>query len=182
MRAPPTCSARLTASRKLNEQSARHVGVHACPLLLKSSLSVSESSSQRLRIDQHNLVTEPILIHHAGQVVSTTTPARQGITRVRYVHFSCVLPSWRTSPGPTGRTSLAVSVTNAYVWPEAGRRYLRERSGVALSGHPLFGTTAALTVLTGGLRLDRTAAFRPNRTGPQTTPLRPALRGSFKAK
>src|SRR5271163_663916 len=34
----------------------------------------------------------------------------------------------------------------------------RERSGVALSGHPFFGTTAALTVLAGGLRLDRTAA------------------------
>ena len=36
--------------------------------------------------------------------------------------------------------------------------HLQERSGVALSGRFLFGTTAALTVLTGGLRLDRTAA------------------------
>ena len=36
--------------------------------------------------------------------------------------------------------------------------HLQERSGVTLSGRFLFGTTAALTVLSGGLRLDRTAA------------------------
>jgi hypothetical protein len=35
---------------------------------------------------------------------------------------------------------------------------VRERSGVALSGHPLFGTPAALTVFTGSRRLSRTAA------------------------
>src|ERR1700731_2757936 len=32
---------------------------HACPLLLRSSLSASESPSQRLQIDQHDFVTEP---------------------------------------------------------------------------------------------------------------------------
>jgi hypothetical protein len=38
------------------------------------------------------------------------------------------------------------------------RPFTGKKWALPLSGHPVFGTTAALTVLTGDLRLDRTAA------------------------
>jgi hypothetical protein len=49
--------------------------------------------------------------------------------------------------GPPAAVEGPRSTTDTYI-----------RGGVALSGRFLFGTTAALTVLTRGLRLDRTAA------------------------
>jgi hypothetical protein len=68
---------------------------------------------------------------------------------IQFIRELCLtnhLPKARQPAGIEGRRSTDPS------------GYFQERSGVALSGRLLFGTTAALTVLSGGRRLNRTAA------------------------
>jgi hypothetical protein len=84
-----------------------------------------------------------------------------GIRSIRYSQLPRKLPSHTAasilSQASIGK-SLAATCPRREPTLNMAHFRRRERSSVALSGDPYFGTPAALTVLTGGLCLDRTAA------------------------